>query len=222
MGRLRLRRQPSGRSAGSLVLRCTSAAGFLLCPVEGEMTASLSKKAIGESHRPRGTSSRSRSPRAETPISLRPASVSRGSRSASILLSRKFASYRPRPRPRSHPPTSMAAPHMAWRDNRPVGSTCPAAQSVLPERRDRGSLRSVGRSKGWQGTRFWRNRKPRSAFSRFALVHRTDLKGQQKGRFDPFTKPPADVWCLRNPAVHGSVFEPHDTAPPRSVPTRMQ
>ena len=103
------------------------------------------------------SSSRSRSPRAETPISLRPASVSRGSRSASILLSRKFASYRPRPRPRSHPPTSMAAPHMAWRDNRPVGSTCPAARSVLLERRDRGWLRSVGRSEGRQGTRFWRN-----------------------------------------------------------------
>ena len=37
-------------------------------------------------------------------MSLRPASVSRGSRSASILLSRKFASYWPSPRPRSHPP----------------------------------------------------------------------------------------------------------------------
>jgi hypothetical protein len=26
---------------------------------------------------------------------------------------------------------------------------------------------------------------------------------------------------LRNPAVHGSVFEPHDTAPSPSVPTRL-
>ena len=57
------------------------------------------------------SSNRSRSPRAKTPISLRSSPVSRGSRSASILLSRKLASYWPRPRPRSHPPTSMAASH---------------------------------------------------------------------------------------------------------------
>ena len=53
------------------------------------------------------SSSLSRSPRAETPISLRPASVSRGSRSASILLSRKLASYWPSSRLRSQDPTSM-------------------------------------------------------------------------------------------------------------------
>ena len=49
----------------------------------------------------------SRSPRAETPMSLRSSFVNRGSRSALILLSRKFVSYWPSPRPRSHPPTSM-------------------------------------------------------------------------------------------------------------------
>jgi hypothetical protein len=53
------------------------------------------------------SSNRSRSPKAETPISLRPASVSRGSRSASIALTRNVSSYFPRPRPRSHSPTSM-------------------------------------------------------------------------------------------------------------------
>ena len=58
------------------------------------------------------SSNRNRSPSAETPISLRSSAVSRGSMSASILLSRKLASYWPRPRPRSHPPTSMAALHM--------------------------------------------------------------------------------------------------------------
>jgi hypothetical protein len=57
------------------------------------------------------SSNRSRSPRAKTPISLRSSPVSRGSRSASILLSRKLASYWPRARSRSHPPTSMAASH---------------------------------------------------------------------------------------------------------------
>jgi DNA invertase Pin-like site-specific DNA recombinase len=34
-----------------------------------------------------------------------------GGTSKSILFSRNFSSYRPRPRPRSHPPTSMAASH---------------------------------------------------------------------------------------------------------------
>ena len=52
-------------------------------------------------------SSRSRSPRAETPMSLSPASVNCGNRPASILLSRKFASYCPRPRLSSQDPTSM-------------------------------------------------------------------------------------------------------------------
>src|SRR3984957_10189703 len=57
------------------------------------------------------SSSRLRSPTTETPMSLRSSTVSRGSRSASILLSRNFSSYWPSPRPRSHPPTSIAAPH---------------------------------------------------------------------------------------------------------------
>ena len=61
------------------------------------------------------SSSRLRSPTTETPMSLRSSTVSRGSRSASILLSRNFSSYWPSPRPRSHPPTSIAAPHMAGR-----------------------------------------------------------------------------------------------------------
>ena len=47
--------------------------------------------------------------------SLRSSTVSRGSTSASILLFRNCSSYRPSPRPRSHPPTSIAAPHMAGR-----------------------------------------------------------------------------------------------------------
>ena len=73
------------------------------------------------------SSSRLRSPTTETPMSLRSSTVSRGSTSASILLSRNFSSYWPSPRPRSHPPTSIAAPHMAWQDNRSRAAACPAA-----------------------------------------------------------------------------------------------
>src|SRR5262245_23158836 len=46
-----------------------------------------------------------------TPSSLRSTSVSSGRISASISLARKRASYRPRPRLLSQPPTSMAALH---------------------------------------------------------------------------------------------------------------
>jgi pimeloyl-ACP methyl ester carboxylesterase len=54
-------------------------------------------------------SSRRRSPTAQTPMSFRSSAVRCGNMSASILLSRNFFSYSPRPRPRSHPPTSMPA-----------------------------------------------------------------------------------------------------------------
>ena len=73
------------------------------------------------------SSNRLRSPTTETPMSLRSSTVSRGSRSASILLSRNFSSYWPSPRPRSHPPTSIAAPHMAWQDDHSDAAACPAA-----------------------------------------------------------------------------------------------
>ena len=76
------------------------------------------------------SSNRSRSPRAKTPRSLRSSPVSRGSRSASILLSRKLASYWPRPRPRSHPPTSMAL-HLAWQEDHSVTANCPAERPTL-------------------------------------------------------------------------------------------
>ena len=78
------------------------------------------------------SSSRLRSPTTETPMSLRSSTVSRGSRSASILLSRNFSSYWPSPRPRSHPPTSIAAPHMAWQDDRSRAAACPAAPIISP------------------------------------------------------------------------------------------
>jgi hypothetical protein len=85
----------------------------------------------------------SRSPRAETPMSLRSSFVSRSSRSALILLSRKFVSYCSRPRPRSHPATSMAVPHMAWSDNRLARAMCLAAQSVLSRATDGGFGRRI-------------------------------------------------------------------------------
>src|SRR5277367_6032129 len=68
-----------------------------------------------------------RSPTAESPMSLRSSAVNCGSTSASILLSRKFASYWPRPRLRSHPPTSMAALHMVLQDHHTDRAMCPAA-----------------------------------------------------------------------------------------------
>jgi hypothetical protein len=125
------------------------------------------------------SSSRIRSPKAETPMSLRAASVSRGSRSASILLSRKIVSYRPKPRPRSHPPTSWPRP--TWLDG------------IIAQSRERVQRRGrCSRNEGIEG-RFGRSAvrkagkespllakpKPRSAFPRFALVRRTDLKGKQ-------------------------------------------
>ena len=60
------------------------------------------------------------------PIFSRSASVRSGRTSASISCARKVASYWPRPRPFSHSPRSMAAPHMASRDNRSVAASCPA------------------------------------------------------------------------------------------------
>src|SRR5271165_5001174 len=82
-------------------------------------------------------SSLRRSPTAETPMSLRSSAVSCGSTSASILFSRKLASYWSRPRPRSHPAKSMAALHMDIYRNRQA-ETCPAAsqeRSVSGERK---------------------------------------------------------------------------------------
>ena len=80
--------------------RPLSAAAFGGETVELASGFSLANAAIA-------SSSRNRSPRADTPMSLRPASVSRGSRSASILLSLNAASYWPSPRLRSQDPTSM-------------------------------------------------------------------------------------------------------------------
>jgi hypothetical protein len=42
---------------------------------------------------------------------------------------RSVSSYFPRPRPRSQSPTSIAAPHMAWQDNRSGGASCPVSAS---------------------------------------------------------------------------------------------
>ena len=72
-----------------------------------------------------------RSPTAETPMSLRSSAVNWGRTSASILLSRKFASYWPRPRLRSHPLTSMDALHADIYGNRPA-QTCPARGGNAP------------------------------------------------------------------------------------------
>jgi hypothetical protein len=76
------------------------------------------------------SSNRSRSPRAKTPISLRSSPVSRGSRSASILLSRKLARIgqdRDREAARRHP----WPPHMAWQEDPSVTANCPAARPTL-------------------------------------------------------------------------------------------
>ena len=81
--------------------------------------------------------------RAETPISLRSSPSAAAARPRRSCCPGNFASYWPRPRPRSHPPTSMAAPHMAWQDDRSVAATCPAARSALLQTKDRGSLWST-------------------------------------------------------------------------------
>jgi hypothetical protein len=60
----------------------------------------------------------------------------------------------------------------------------------------------------------------------WAIARASDSRGLQKGaRTDllgltpprPLAKPSTNGRYLRNPAVHGSAFEPHDTAPSRSV-----
>ena len=72
---------------------------------EAEFAGVITTPAIAFSNllrSPSGSPSFSRSP-----------SVRSASTSTSIALLRKAASYWPRPRPRSHSPTSIAAPHMA-------------------------------------------------------------------------------------------------------------
>jgi hypothetical protein len=53
----------------------------------------------------------------------------------------------PRPRSRSHPPTSMAAPRRSWLDNGSVAATCPAARTALLQTNRSTSLRSIGHSR---------------------------------------------------------------------------
>jgi hypothetical protein len=77
------------------------------------------------------TSSLRRSPIEATPSSFRSSAVKCGSTSPPMLLSRKLASYWSRPRLRSHPPTSIAALHMAWLDDGSLEVPSPAAWPTL-------------------------------------------------------------------------------------------
>jgi hypothetical protein len=92
---------------------------------------------------------RVRSPSGSPSFSRSP-SVRSTSTSMSIALSRKAPSYWPRPRPRSHPPTCMAAPHVARWNDRSLAASCPAARSslVLGLKRCPGSIEPLPRN-GW-------------------------------------------------------------------------
>src|SRR5271165_4075418 len=54
------------------------------------------------------------------------------------------------------------------------------------------------------------------------LPYRSERERQEGAGKDALAKPSGGARYLRIPAVHGSVFEPHDAAPSRSVPTRMR
>jgi hypothetical protein len=92
----------------------------------------------------------------------------------------------PRPRSRSHPPTSMAAPRT------PCWIMVRLRQAVQRrgrrscKRTDRRRFRSIGHSRTpLRKGRLWPNRRlqPKTAFLRLSPVHRTDLEGQQRVDF---------------------------------------
>jgi hypothetical protein len=101
-----------------------------------------------------------------------------GQTSASILLSRKLLLVL-RPRPRSHPPTFMAVPHMAWQDNRSGAAACPAARiGTVLGAEELFQLDSINRQRTVACdaiNTFGR----KSASSPFLPVHRADLEGSR-------------------------------------------
>src|SRR6516165_3296458 len=110
-----------------------------------------------------------RSPTAETPMSLRSSAVSCDRTSASILLSRNLFSYSPRPRRRSHSPTSMGLLHMYIEGSR-LAERCPATKGLF--RVEYLLAERSGKDQSWRNLRV-----PQSAFWRIALIRLTPRPG---------------------------------------------
>jgi hypothetical protein len=97
-----------------------------------------------------------------------------------------------------NPPTSMAASHKAWSDNRSVAARVQRRGRRSCKLTDR---RRFGRSDTFgsplRNGRLWANRRlqPKTAFLRLSPVHRTDLEGQQRWPLRPVRRP-TDVWPL--------------------------